>query len=219
MEEEGLSRSTKIVIAAILAVAVVIVIALGLWWLQLRRAATARSLALPTPASGAVVAVTVLPTATAEPPVPTPVPPTPAPVNPTPTPSPTPVPPPSSLLGYHAVRYGETLFCIGRAYAVPPQAIALQNGLGYPYWVRIGQRLAIPNVPWRYVPTGLVCARQFDGGTPLPPPTCRVTHMVLLGDTLYSIAGRYQSSVWAIVSANNIANPNLIFPGQVLCIP
>jgi len=149
------------------------------------------------------------------------VPPTATPVPPTPTPYYTPVPPPPyTILGYHTVRYGETLFCIGRAYAVSPWAIAWQNRIGYPYWVRIGQRLAIPNVPWRYIPAGPVCARQFGGGTPLPPPpTCRVTYTVRWGDTLYSIAWRYQSSVWAIVTANNIANPNLIFPGQVLCIP
>jgi len=118
------------------------------------------------------------------------------------------------------VRYGESLFCIGRAYRVSPWAIAGQNGIGYPYWVRLGQRLAIPNAPWRYMPAGPVCARQFGGPTPPPPPPgCRVTYTVRPGDTLYAIAWRYQANVWAIVTANNIHNPNLIFPGQVLCIP
>jgi nucleoid-associated protein YgaU len=131
----------------------------------------------------------------------------------------TPTPRPAIILGYHTVRYGESLFCIGRAYAVSPWAIASQNGIGYPYWARIGQRLAIPYVPWRYIPAGPVCARQFGGGTPPPPPSCRVTYTVRPGDTLYAIAWRYQANVWAIVIANNIHNPNLIFPGQVLCIP
>jgi hypothetical protein len=119
------------------------------------------------------------------------------------------------------VRYGETLFCIGRAYVVSPWAIASQNGIGYPYWVHIGQRLGIPNVPWTHMTAGPVCARQFGGGiTPTPPPSgCRATYTVRPGDTLYAIALRFQTTVWAIVAANNIQNPNLIFVGQVLCIP
>jgi murein DD-endopeptidase MepM/ murein hydrolase activator NlpD len=39
------------------------------------------------------------------------------------------------------------------------------------------------------------------------------------GDTLFSIAQRFGSSVEAIVTANNIANPSLISPGQKLVIP
>jgi hypothetical protein len=36
---------------------------------------------------------------------------------------------------------------------------------------------------------------------------------------LARIAWRYGTSVWAIVQANNIANPNIIHVGQCLCIP
>lgn len=162
-------------------------------------------------------------------PTPTPAPPTPTPVPgyPTPTPVPgypTPTPPPSGdILGYHTVRYRETLFCIGRAYGVNPWAIASQNNIPYPYYLRVGQVLAIPNAPWANPSYGPVCPRQFDGGTPPPPPPppggCRATYVVRPGDTLSSIAWRFGSSVWAIAARNNIANPNLIFPGQTLCIP
>lgn len=183
---------------------------------------------LPATATTTVVPPTptlVGPTPTSQPPTPTTMPPTASATPAQPTPAPgtatrTPVPPPLPILGYHTVRYGESLFCIGRAYVVSPWAIATQNRIGYPYWLRIGQRLAIPNAPWRYMSAGPVCARQFGGPTPPPPPPgCRVTYIVRPGDTLYAIAGRYQSTVWAIVTANHLYNPNLIFPGQVLCIP
>lgn len=49
------------------------------------------------------------------------------------------------------------------------------------------------------------------------PGTIRYT--VQPGDTLWSIAQRYGTTVEQIVALNNIANPNLIFPGQVLVIP
>jgi LysM repeat protein len=39
------------------------------------------------------------------------------------------------------------------------------------------------------------------------------------GDTLYSIATRYGSTVYAISVANNIVNPNLIYAGSLLWIP
>lgn len=39
------------------------------------------------------------------------------------------------------------------------------------------------------------------------------------GDTLYSIAWRFGSTVWAIARANGLSNPSLIFAGQVLFIP
>jgi lipoprotein-anchoring transpeptidase ErfK/SrfK len=38
------------------------------------------------------------------------------------------------------------------------------------------------------------------------------------GDTLSAIALRYGVSVWALVQANGIRNPSLIYPGQVLRI-
>jgi peptidoglycan hydrolase-like protein with peptidoglycan-binding domain len=44
-------------------------------------------------------------------------------------------------------------------------------------------------------------------------------YVVQAGDTLAAIAQRFGTTVEAIVSANNIQNPDLIFVGQVLTIP
>jgi murein DD-endopeptidase MepM/ murein hydrolase activator NlpD len=46
-----------------------------------------------------------------------------------------------------------------------------------------------------------------------------VVHVVRWGETLYSIAQRYATTVEAIVQANRIANPHLIQVGQRLIIP
>jgi len=46
-----------------------------------------------------------------------------------------------------------------------------------------------------------------------------VQYIVQPGDTLYLIAQKFGVSVEALVQANNITNPNLIFTGQVLTIP
>lgn len=52
-----------------------------------------------------------------------------------------------------------------------------------------------------------------------PTATCDLRHTVLPGDTLRKIADRYKVTIQAIVEANSITNPNLILPGQLLCIP
>lgn len=46
-----------------------------------------------------------------------------------------------------------------------------------------------------------------------------LTYQVVIGDTLSAIARRFGTTVDAIVQANSIANPNLIYVGQLLDIP
>ncbi len=135
----------------------------------------------------------------------------------TPTPMPTTTPVPTGeILGYHTVQSGETLYCIGRAYGVDPYAIATQNNILNPNTIFVGQRLAIPNVP-RTLPPGQTCERQFGGTVTIP--TCRWNHTVVSGENLYRIALKYGVSMYSIADANGILNLNLIFAGQVLCIP
>lgn len=161
----------------------------------------------------------------------------------TPTPTTTPTPPGS--LGTHVVRWGEWLYCIGRAYGVSPWAIAKTNGIWWPYIIFPNQKLVIPNVPWTHIPAGPVCKAQFTVPAPtpipttpapatptstpvtatpatattVPPSTCRAIYVVRPGDTLYRIALRYGTTYTEIARVNQISNPRLIYPGQQLCIP
>ena len=49
--------------------------------------------------------------------------------------------------------------------------------------------------------------------------SCVAYHTVKFGDTLNSISRMYGVSVQALMAANDIYNPNLIYAGQTLCIP
>ncbi len=46
-----------------------------------------------------------------------------------------------------------------------------------------------------------------------------LVHRVMSGETLFSISRLYRVNPWEIARANGLFNPNLIFAGQVLCIP
>lgn len=71
----------------------------------------------------------------------------------------------------------------------------------------------------------LVVVGQLPAPPPPPPPDsgdappAGGVHVVQPGETLSAIARRYGTTVAELTAANNIADPNLIRPGQQLTIP
>ena len=122
----------------------------------------------------------------------------------------------TNIQGYHSVRRGESLYAIARAYQVQPHAITACNRLLNPRRIHASNRLAIPNTPWM-APPGPTAQRQFGAST--RAATCRLTHQVRTHETLTFIAGQYSVSVWGLAQTNHVANPNVIYAGQTLCIP
>ena len=72
------------------------------------------------------------------------------------------------------------------------------------------------NVPLTVLPV-------TDGsGTPpvvTPPPATSGTYVVQAGDTMFSISQRYAITLTALIQANNVYAPYIIYVGQVLVIP
>lgn len=112
----------------------------------------------------------------------------------------------------HVVAPGENLFRISLRYNVSMQAIAQANGITNFNLIFVGQRLTIPGT------TGGPTPVPPTPGGPTPVPSGETRYTVVRGDTLGAIARRFNTTVQAIASLNGIANPNLIFPGQVLRI-
>lgn len=100
----------------------------------------------------------------------------------------------------YVIRAGDTYFSIARRFGtVVPALISANPGVN-PDRLVVGQTICIP-------------APQ-----PIPCPGGRF-YTIVSGDTLFSIAGRFNTTVDAIIRANQGINPNNLQPGQVICIP
>lgn len=142
--------------------------------------------------------------------------PTPGPGSPTVTsvPSPTPVPsasPTPQIISSpitYTVQPGDTLYSLSKRYGTTVQAIMQANGM-MTYFLRAGDLIWIPT-----------------SGAPPPGP---IVHIVQPGETLYSIARQYNTTVWAIMAANRLTShtiwayralfvPTVMQPGAVIHI-
>ena len=111
-------------------------------------------------------------------------------------------PPAQEPTTVYVVQLDDTLSAIALRYDTTLQALVQANGIENPDLIYPGQRLVIPSASFT------------------PEPTIqKQVHVVQRGETLYRIALRYGTTVQALVAANNLANPNLIYRGQKLVIP
>lgn len=112
----------------------------------------------------------------------------------------------------YVVRKSDNLSTIALRFGVSQDAIMRANNIRIPNVIYVGQVLIIPG------------AHTPDSGkSPVQPPDHQPsrpsTYVVRSGDTLGDIAKRFNTTVQALMQANNIRNPNRIEVGQVLTIP
>ncbi len=94
----------------------------------------------------------------------------------------------------YTVLPGNTLFGIGNFFGTTAEEIANLNNISEMDIIYPGQVLKIP----------------------VSKPMAPEYYVVRPEDTLYFIATRYGLTVGDILSINNLGNPNLIYPGQIL---
>ncbi len=126
--------------------------------------------------------------------------------------TPTPLPPPPGPTTY-TVQRGDWFYAIARKFGVSVPALQAANPGVNPNFVFPGQVLNIPG-------SGAPSPNPTPGANPTPTGTGGgTTYTVMPGDTLFSIAVRFRTTTIALQIKNNLANPNFIYPGQVLTIP
>ncbi|MEW6173988.1 MAG: LysM peptidoglycan-binding domain-containing protein [Bacillota bacterium] len=104
----------------------------------------------------------------------------------------------------YIVRPGDTYYSIARRFGIGVQDLYNANPGVNPEALLVGQTLCVP-------------AAEPPGAGVCPAGT--FPYVVRAGDTFYSLARRYGTTVEAIQAANPYTNPNNLQVGQVLCIP
>ena len=105
----------------------------------------------------------------------------------------------------YIVQSGDTLTLIAIKFDTTVQAIAELNDLQNPNLIYVGEILKIPT--------------NSRGNLSAPSSRHYIkTYIVQSGDTLTSIAKKFNTTADKIALLNNITNPNLIYPGQILKI-
>jgi murein DD-endopeptidase MepM/ murein hydrolase activator NlpD len=115
----------------------------------------------------------------------------------------------------YVVQAGDTLYAIALRFGVTVADIAVTNNLSNTNLIFVGQRLVIPVAGQPAEPA--VVTNQGESAN-APTATSQV-YVVQAGDTLFSIATRFGSTVTDIALANSIRDANYIYVGQRLIIP
>ncbi len=111
----------------------------------------------------------------------------------------------------HVVTAGDTLTLIAARYGASVAAIADANALDDIDHIQVGQQLTIGQPPG---------SSDSVADTPSAPDDASAsTHTVAPGETLFSIARRYERTVAALAAANAITDTDRIRAGDVLTIP
>jgi LysM repeat protein len=107
----------------------------------------------------------------------------------------------------YTVQAGDTLGVIARRFGTTVAELVRLNNLANPDALQVGQKLTVPG------------SGGSGGAVTVPSAGQGKTYTVQRGDTLLSIARRFGLTVKQLQAANNISNPDRIYPGQVLTIP
>lgn len=99
--------------------------------------------------------------------------------------------------GIYLIKSGDTLSGIAQKYNTNVSYLAQINGIANPNIIYAGQTIKVPTNSNK---------------------NNSITYTVKKGDTLSGIASKYNTTYQELARKNNIANPNLIYPGQVLKI-
>ena len=103
---------------------------------------------------------------------------------------------------------------------ISPQAAAAARLRLARLWLRLGEGPLPPELnPIQATTAPATLAASTPSAGPTPASSGLRTHIVVLGDTLTSIAARYNTTVPALMQANNITNMNLIFLGLTILVP
>lgn len=102
----------------------------------------------------------------------------------------------------HRVQRGETLGAIAKKYGTSVEYLLRVNNISNPHFIREGQLLTL-----------------FTEDTETSTEMAAIVHTLRRGETVWDLARRYGVGMDEILTANKIADPTRMHPGQELTIP
>lgn len=113
----------------------------------------------------------------------------------------------SNSLSYitYIVQSGDTLSAIALQYNTTVAELVALNNISNPNFIYVGETLILPQT-------------TSQTSTNIPTNTSS-TYTVQVGDTLWGIAQQFDTTVATLTSLNNLSNPNLIYPGEIIQLP
>ncbi|MCD5423808.1 LysM peptidoglycan-binding domain-containing protein [Limosilactobacillus fermentum] len=117
---------------------------------------------------------------------------------------------------YYTVQSGDTLSGIAVEYNTTTATLTSLNNLSNPNLIYVGQRLLVKSASASAASSATSTATSTASATSTSSTTSATTYTVKSGDTLSSIASSHNTTTAALTSLNSLANPNLIYVGQVL---
>ena len=110
----------------------------------------------------------------------------------------------------HTVVAGDTLFGIARKYDTSLSAILKTSGLSRDSIIYPGQKISVAST-----------SKPASAPAPTAPaaaPTEGKTHTVVAGDTIFALAKKYDITVNALLTVNELSPSSIIYPGQSLTV-
>ncbi|MEW6183718.1 MAG: LysM peptidoglycan-binding domain-containing protein [Bacillota bacterium] len=100
----------------------------------------------------------------------------------------------------YEIRPGDTYYSLARRFGITVEALTAANPGIDPNRLRVGQQICIP--------------------APFPGPPCPGgTYVIQPGDTFFSLARRFGTTVDALIAVNPGVDPNRLQVGQTICLP
>lgn len=119
----------------------------------------------------------------------------------------------------YVVQSGDSLSAIARRFKTSVSQLTSLNQISNSHRISIGQRLLLPQDTATATGQNSTQIAASAPANSAPSRARQESYSVRRGDTLSSIAKRFDVSELSLLQANNIDHPDLIYPGQDLKLP
>jgi LysM repeat protein len=116
----------------------------------------------------------------------------------------------------YTVQSGDTLFTIARKHHTTTEEVRKSNGFEYGQLIRVGQVLRVPTNT--YFPKEGIKQKKIAQKSQKPKKGM-TKYAIKSGDTLFTIARKYHTTIKEVLEANGMERNSLIRIGQLLKVP